>query len=182
MSNHSTFPFRCHYFWLTSLQTDLCLELWLCVVHMPVCQSCVNQSKGQLKCEWMNGLGLFGFSGTFSLLLYCRIVLDLLYIFLWGRGLGWHLLQYCDDYLKIVNCTEFTLILFVLSVGIPYKICIRWFFFPSQTVENQIVQLQEFILPSAFFFRVMIKRNLKTVNKYYCVEIWMSLQKCIWMS
>lgn len=162
MSNHSTFPFRCHYFWLTSLQTDLCLELWLCGIHIPVCQSCVNQSKGQLKCEWMNGLGLFGFSGTFSLLLYCRIVLDLLYIFLWGRGLGWHLLQYCDDYLKIVNCTEFTLILFVLSVGIPYKICILWFFFfPSQTVENQIVQLQEFILPSAFFSELWLREILK---------------------
>lgn len=25
--------------------------LWLCVTHIPVCQSCVNRSKGQLKCE-----------------------------------------------------------------------------------------------------------------------------------
>lgn len=149
-----------------------------------MCQSCVNQSKGQLTCEWMASV-FFGFSGTFSLLLYCRIVLDLLYILLWGRGVGWHLLQYCDDYLKIVNCTEFTIILFVLSVGIPYKICILWLFFVSLSdCGKSDCTAPEFILPSALFsfFRAMIKRNLKTVNKYYCVEIWMSLQKCIWMS
>lgn len=186
LSSHSSFRFGSHYFGQTSLQSDLCSWLWLCVTHIPVSKLC--KSKQRTVKVWMNGLGLFGFSGTFSLLLYCRIVLDLLYIFLWGRGLGWHLLQYCDDYLKIVNCTEFTIILFVLSVGIPYKICILCFFFPLRLWKIKLYSSKSLSSPQhcffffIFFSRAMIKRNLKTVNKYYCVEIWMSLQKCIWMS
>lgn len=159
------------------------MALVVCKSHSCVSKLC--KSKQRTVQVWMNGLGLYGFSGTFSLLLYCRIVLDLLYIFLWGRGLGWHLLQYCDDYLKIVNCTEFTVILFVLSVGIPYKICIIWFFlFPLRLWKIKLYSSKSLSSPQHcfFFFRAMIKRNLKTVNKYYCVEIWMSLQKCIWMS
>lgn len=180
----SSFLFSGHYFLHSSLQSDFgCVEL--------------SQSRG--RCEvWMNGFGLFGFSGTFSSLLYCRLTVCWIYciffcfvLFLRER---WHLLQYCDDYLncklyRVHNCSPF-------SVGNPYKIvfsdhfflflvfffCV---FFPL-TVENQIVQLQSLSsslgIVCFYFLEPMIKRNLKTVNKYYCAEIWMSLQKCIWMS
>lgn len=186
MFSHSTFHFSSHYFWYISLQSDLCLWFGLCVTRIPVCQSCVNQRTVKV---WMNGWGLFGFSGTFSLLLYCRIVLDLLYIFfLWGRGLGWHLLQYCDDYLKIVNCTEFTLysLFFLLGFLIKY-VFFNFVFSLSRLWKIQLYSSKSLSSPQHCFFVLFCfselwLREILTVNKYYCVEIWMSLQKCIWMS
>lgn len=113
----SSFLFSGHYFLHSSLQSDFgCVEL--------------SQSRG--RCEvWMNGFGLFGFSGTFSSLLYCRLTVCWIYciffcfvLFLRER---WHLLQYCDDYLncklyRVHNCSPF-------SVGNPYKIVFSDHFF-----------------------------------------------------
>lgn len=177
----SSFLFSGHYFLHSSLQSDFgCVEL--------------SQSRG--RCEvWMNGFGLFGFSGTFSSLLYCRLTVCWIYcIFFfvlfcfWGRG------DICYNIVMIiwtVNCTEFTIVVrFLLGIHIKsYSLIIFsffcFFFFPL-TVENQIVQLQSLScslgIVCFYFLEPMIKRNLKTVNKYYCAEIWMSLQKCIWMS
>lgn len=154
----------------------------MCVTHSCVSKLC--KSKQRTVKVWMNGFGLFGFSGTFSLLLYCRIVFDLLYIFLWGRGLGWHLLQYCDDYLKIVNCTVFTIVVFVFLLGFHIQdVFFDFFFFSLRLWKIKLYSSKSLSSPQhCLFFRAMIKRNLKSVNKYYCVEIWMSLQKCIWMS
>lgn len=146
----------------------------------------------------MNGFGLFGFSGTFSSLLYCRLTVCWIYcifiLFFFSLRERWHLLQYCDDYLncklyRVHNCSLF-------SVGNPYKIvfsdhfflflfCFCFVFFPWLW-KIKLYSSRVYPPPSALFFfyflEPMIKRNLKTVNKYYCAEIWMSLQKCIWMS
>lgn len=150
-----------------------------------------------VKCEWtasvsLGSLALFPRCCTVDLLCVGFTVFFFCFVlFLRER---WHLLQYCDDYLncklyRVHNCSPF-------SVGNPYKIVFSdhfflflvfffVFFFPL-TVENQIVQLQSLSsslgIVCFYFLEPMIKRNLKTVNKYYCAEIWMSLQKCIWMS
>lgn len=174
-SQHIPLQFPLFLINFTSVRLVL-MALVVCNSHSCVSKLC--KSKQRTVNVWMNGFGLFW-------VLWHFFLVAVLYILLWGRGVGWHLLQYCDDYLKIVNCTEFTIILFVLSVGIPYKICILWLFFVSLSdCGKSDCTAPEFILPSALFsfFRAIIKRNLKTVNKYYCVEIWMSLQKCIWMS
>lgn len=104
------------------------------------------------KCEWLAEVSLG--SALFFLLLYCRTVLDLLYFFFFPlrRGLGWHLLQYCDDYMKIVNCTEFT-----------YRICsfkfcfrIKYLFF-FLWLEGPVVQLPTFCPPAAFFSELWLR-------------------------
>lgn len=145
-----------------------------------------------VKCEWTASVSL----GSLALFPRCCTV-DLLcvgftvFFFVLFLRERWHLLQYCDDYLncklyRVHNCSPF-------SVGNPYKIVFSdhffllfFFFFSPLTVENQIVQLQSLSsslgIVCFYFLEPMIKRNLKTVNKYYCAEIWMSLQKCIWMS
>lgn len=123
---------------------------------------------------WMNGFGLYGFSGTFSLLLYFRIVLDLLYYF--SLRERFRLTFIAILWWLFVNCTEFTIILFVLFVGIPYKICILWLCFSLGLWKIKLYSFKSLSSPQHFVCRAMIKRNLKTVNKYYCVEIWMSLQ------
>lgn len=148
-----------------------------------------------VKCEWtasvsLGSLALFPRCCTVDLLCVGFTVFFFCFVlFLRER---WHLLQYCDDYLncklyRVHNCSPF-------SVGNPYKIVFSdhfflflfCFFFSPLTVENQIVQLQSLSsslgIVCFYFLEPMIKRNLKTVNKYYCAEIWMSLQKCIWMS
>lgn len=81
MSFHSTFHFSSHYFWDTSLQSDLCL--WLCLAHIPVCQSCVNQSKGQFKCEWMASV----FLGSLALFpCCCTVELSWIYCIFFFEG------------------------------------------------------------------------------------------------
>lgn len=152
---YSSFPFPFPSFLILSTSIRRCLfvlvALFVCNSHSCVLNLC--KSKQRTVKVWMNGFGLFGFSGTFPCC--CTVELSWIYcIFSLRERFRVTLLQYCDDYLKIVNCTEFTIVVFVLSVGIPYKRCILCFcsfFFSSQTVENQIVQLQEFIPSSAFF-------------------------------
>lgn len=142
-----------------------------------------------VKCEWTASVSL----GSLALFPRCCTV-DLLcvgftvfFIFIfWGRG------DICYNIVMIiwtVNCTEFTIVVcFLLGIHIKsYSLIIfSFFFFSLLTVENQIVQLQSLSsslgIVCFYFLEPMIKRNLKTVNKYYCAEIWMSLQKCIWMS
>lgn len=129
----------------------LVFMVWVvCNSHSCVSKLCKSK-KGQLKCEWMAEVSL----GSLALFpCCCTVELSWIYciFFFEGRGLGWHLLQYCDDYLRIVNCTEFTLYSSFFLLGFLIKYVFLNFVFPSQTVENPIVQLQEFILPSALFF------------------------------
>lgn len=149
-----------------------------------------------VKCEWtasvsLGSLALFPRCCTVDLLCVGFTVFFFCFVlFLRER---WHLLQYCDDYLncklyRVHNCSPF-------SVGNPYKIVFSdhfflflvFFFFCvffPLTGKSNCTAPEFILLPRHcfYFLEPMIKRNLKTVNKYYCAEIWMSLQKCIWMS
>lgn len=149
-----------------------------------------------VKCEWtasvsLGSLALFPRCCTVDLLCVGFTVFFFVLFCFWGRG------DICYNIVMIiwtVNCTEFTIVVrFLLGIHIKsYSLIIFsffWFFFCfffPLTVENQIVQLQSLSsslgIVCFYFLEPMIKRNLKTVNKYYCAEIWMSLQKCIWMS
>lgn len=118
-----------------------------------------------LKCvnDWLRSLG--------SLALFsccCTVEGSWIYciFFPLRRGLGWHLLQYCDDYMKIVNCTEFTYRICSFKFWFHIKICI---FFP-QTGRSSCT-VPRFCSPrNIFFFRAMIKSNLTSVNKYYGIK------------
>lgn len=122
---------------------------------------------------WMNGFGLYGFSGTFSLLLYFRIVLDLLYYFSLRErfrvtfiAILWWLFENC----KLYRVHNYTLCSFCWDSRI------LWLFFSLRLWKIKLYSFKSLSSPQHFSCRAMIKRNLKTVNKYYCVEIWMSLQ------
>lgn len=158
-----------------------------------VCQSCVNQSIGQLKCEWTaHGLYFSGFSGTFSCC--CTVELSWIYCIFFSlrerfrvtfTAILWWLFENCKLY-SVHNCS--LCLFWFFSIGIPYKRSSSNIFFsllPLRLWKIRLYSCKSLSSPPQFFFsfsRAMIKRSLKTVNKYYCVEIWMSLQKCIRMS
>lgn len=149
-----------------------------------------------VKCEWtasvsLGSLALFPRCCTVDLLCVGFTVFLFYFFFLWGRG------DICYNIVMIiwtVNCTAFTIVVcFLLGIHIKsYSLIIFSFFcfvfvlFFSPDCGKSNCTAPEFILLPRhcffYFLEPMIKRNLKTVNKYYCAEIWMSLQKCIWMS
>lgn len=158
-SQHITFQFPLLFFNTVHLSRT-CLYGFSCVLLIPVSELC--KSKQRTVEVWMNGFGLFGFSGTFSLLLYCRIVLDYCIFFFEGEGLGWHLLQYCGDYLKIVNCTVFTIVVFVFSVGISYKdVFFDCFsFFPLRLWKIKLYSSKSLSSPQHIFFSELWLREI----------------------
>lgn len=132
--------------------------LWLLCVFVYVCKS--NQSKWAHEWSFFWGGGvLWHFPPPRPSLLYCRVVwFTVPCFFFLGRGD-----MYCNIVLIIwtVNCTE------PHNCSLCWEFLLKkWFLISfSQTAENQIVQLQESIFPSAlffscfFFFRAVIKKN-----------------------
>lgn len=125
-----------------------------------------------LRCEWLAEVSL-GSPALFSCC--CTVEQSRIYcIFFFEARLGLHLLQYCDDFMKIVNCTAFTSRICSFEFWFHIKICI---FFP-QTGRSRCTA-PTFCPFAAIFFPELW---LNYVNKYYGIKIWMSLQKLIWMS